>query len=153
MIAEPLLTSELRRLRPRLLIAGVDPEDLAQDVRLALWQTPPPSPDHRLSIRSALFTAFRQATGWSRRKKAVRLPTTSDDVLRFVPVSPALPDPILWRTVDRVCTPHQARVVRGTYLEGRTNEDLAAERGSSTRAVCDARLKGLGHLRKALTCG
>lgn len=150
MTNETLLASELRRVRRRCQIAGADPEDLAQDVRLALLRRP--CDGHRLTIRSLVGSALRKATGWSRAYRAVTMPAADVDILRRHPVPPVTPDPWLWDRVARLPT-RQRAVLEGLFLEGLQGVEIAARDGVSPRAVNDSQRRGLRNLRAEMTCG
>jgi hypothetical protein len=158
----PHIARELWRFKAALRRAGLDVEDAAQHARVALTTATNRHPDkvlhvgyRRMVIRQALQELFRTSPGGYRRSGA-RLtyqPEAPKQIwVGLDPPAPLTPrrDPILWATIERVCTPAQASALRAYAESDLEPKAFAAAYGFSRQAFYDLVKRAKRRLAPAL---
>lgn len=158
---EAPLAKLISSYRHAIWLCGLDPEDVAQEVRMSIVRRP--IPDH-LSDATRVWNLRNRLIDVLKRHSVVDLPNGSrGGAHRFhrymAPLTPTTPepgtphpepDPWLWARVAAL-TPRQSRVLEGIFREGLMLDDLAAELGVTRSAASQLKTRGLAALREALT--
>lgn len=131
----------------RVLGNQADAEDAAQECFLALMQHPeraqgsPAGWLHRVAVRCAIDVARRETARKAREAKAMRQEATLDGAPRWEDVSGQVD-----RAVDELPDDLRVAVIR-YYLEGRRQEEIAAELGVTQGTVSKRVERGTEELR------
>jgi DNA-directed RNA polymerase specialized sigma24 family protein len=160
---EERLAKQISVYRRAIWQCGLDPEDVAQEVRMSMIKRP--VPEH-LSDATRVWNLRNRLIDVLKRHSVVDLPNGARGtghrfhrrMVAYVPgVTPEPgtrhpePDPWLWRAVSRL-TPSQSRVIEGLFRHERSGDELALELGVTKSAVSFLKSRGLATLKQELTC-
>jgi RNA polymerase sigma factor (sigma-70 family) len=146
-----------RALASRLLYDRCEAEDVVQDVFLTLWRQPGCFDPHRGTGRAWLLTVVRNRSMDHLRRRFPRediaelAERLADPYPRDVleELEAATRKDLLWRLVDTL-PPDQACLIRRAYIEGQTQQAIAADTGLPLGTVKSRIRLGLEKLRCAI---